>query len=386
MNQKRARVGVCGRNDHHFQGADLALVKSAKIESIKMMSFTDWADFNRLTEENPGIDFVVRLYDGRFGVGHHPTPAEFADTFIPIVGALGTYADKFEIHNEPNHLHGIEGWGQEDHQAKDFNAWFLEVFDRLKQAHPWAWLGFPGLAIPHRDLEWVEICRPAVERANWLGVHCYWQNPTTDDCNHLADFWGLRFKSYHDKFPHKPIEITEFGNSNGQGGFPVNPDGIAREYVEYYQEIFKYPYLCSASSFIMSAPQEEWGDFTWRWEKGGDKPVVDLVRAMPRPELWEEEPPEPPPDPDPPPDLGEPIIGMARPPERITLPSGKRRDLAFCVGFGLWERGCIKVEWAYGYKIKLHPDGSKGIYCGESVEFMSGEDAIAFAEYWDSRS
>jgi len=376
MNQKRARVGVCGRNDHQFQEADFALVKSAKIESVKMMSFTDLAVFDRLVEDNAGIDFVVRLYDGRFGKGgRHPTPSEFANTFIPIIERLGTYADKFEIHNEPNHLHGIEGWGQEDHHAVDFNAWFLQVYDRLKQAHPWAWLGFPGLAIPHRDLEWIEICRPAVEKADWQGCHNYWQNPTSTEGNHLADFWGLRFKHYHDRFPNKPIEITEFGNSNGQSGFPVNPDKIAKEYVAYYQELFKYPYLRSASSFIMSAPQAEWKDFTWRRENGENNPVVGMVGAMPRPELWGEEAPAPPPDPDPPPESTDSSWKL------LTLPSGYMVNLDFVIdAFPLLD-GKLLLTVAHGLKVEEF--GDRGIrVCDVSRKELSVADAEVFMSRW----
>ena len=86
MQQKRARVGLHGRNDHHFQSADYELVKTARIESLKMMSFTVLDDFARLARENPDIEFIVRLYDGRFGKGEkHPSPTEFADTFAPIM-------------------------------------------------------------------------------------------------------------------------------------------------------------------------------------------------------------------------------------------------------------------------------------------------------------
>ncbi|MFZ5917633.1 MAG: N-acetylmuramoyl-L-alanine amidase [Chloroflexota bacterium] len=282
---RQCRVGVHGRNDHLYQGRDYDLVREAKIEAIKMMSFNPTHVFHQLRDVNPDLDFIVRLYDDRMHIGHHPTPAEFADRFIPIMQQLQPYATKFEVHNEPNHLEGKEGWGQEDGHARDFNAWFLEVYDRLKQACPWASLGFPGLAIPHRDLEWVDICRRAVERADWLGVHCYWQNPTYTENNHLADFWGLRFKYYHQKFPNKLIEITEFGNSNGQGGYPVDHGKHAQEYAAYYQELFKYPFILSASAFIMSAPQSEWEIFVWRLESGHFLPEVAAVRDIPRPPL-----------------------------------------------------------------------------------------------------
>ena len=289
----RCLVGLCGRNEPEFRPADHALIESAKIEMLKMMSFAPPEVFRVLKEANPDIDFVVRLYDGRFGVGRRPTPGEFAEGMNPLVESLQSYVDKFEVHNEPNHLRGIEGWGQEDGHAADFNGWFLEVYDRIKQACPWVSLGFPGLAIPHRDLEWIELCREAVERADWLGIHSYWQNLTVDDRNHLADFWGLRFKAYHTLFPNKNIHITEFGNSNCQGGYSVDFARIAQEYVEYYQELFEHSYVRSASSFLMSAPQPEWWWFAWREETGAFRPVVNAVGAMERPM------PAPPPVPEP---------------------------------------------------------------------------------------
>jgi len=301
---RQCRVGVHGRNDYQYHGRDFDLIREARIEAIKMMSFNPPDVFHRLRDVNPDLYFIVRLYDDRINVGYHPTPAEFTDKFVPIMRQLQPYATKFEVHNEPNHLQKIEGWGQEDHYAHDFNAWFLEVYDRLKQACPWASLGFPGLAIPHRDLEWVEICRPAVKRADWLGVHCYWQNPSFTEGNHMADFWGLRFRYYHEKFPDQQIEITEFGNSNGQSGYPVDPHKIAQEYADYYQELFKYPYLLSASAFILSAPQTEWQIFVWRQENGHFQPIVTALRDMQRPALAPSPTVEPPEKPKP----TEPII------------------------------------------------------------------------------
>lgn len=289
-------VGVHGRNDHQYHGRDYDLIREAKIESIKMMSFTLPVSFSQLRDNFPNLLIITRLYDDRMGIGYHPAPAEFADKMIPIMQQLRPYTNMFEVHNEPNHVAGIEGWGQEDSHAVGFNSWFLGVYDQLRQACPWASLGFPGLAIPHRDLEWITICQEAVNHADWLGVHCYWQNPTTNDANHMSDFWGLRFKHYHGKFPNKDIHVTEFGNSNTQSGLPVDHERIAKEYVAYYGELYEYPYLKSANAFIMSAPQREWGDFCWRDESGRFRPVVAAVGNMPR---VEPTPVEPPPEPTP---------------------------------------------------------------------------------------
>jgi hypothetical protein len=308
MATRSARVGIHGRNDYwqcKFEESDYQLIREARIEHVKTM-ISDQAEkpdvlrnavgvYKRLREINPDMDFVVRLFDAEVKEGRHPTPQAFANRFTPIMNSLYEecpYVVKFEVLNEPNHSGGLGGWGHEADKARDFSRWFLETYDLLKTACPWASLGFPGLVIaqgpePGLDLDWIEICRKAVERSDWLGVHCYWQNRTYTEGNHTADNWGLRFKACHDKFPDKIIEITEFGNSNGQSNYPIEREKTAQEYVEYYQELFKHPYINSAASFIISSSDATWGDqgFTWRKESGEFWPVVRFVGAMKRPPL-----------------------------------------------------------------------------------------------------
>lgn len=270
-----ARIGLNARNDVYFPEEDYRLIREARIETLKVLSITDVSVYERLRRENPSLEFIVRLWDKGFGPGQHPSPQEFVERVAPRIQALRPYAEKFEIHNEPNHFHRLEGWGSSDGHARDFRDWFLEVLRRLKELFPWAKFGFPGLAInyPHRDLEWLEICREAVEEADWLGCHCYWQYE-----NHLSEEWGLRFRLYHKLFPHKTIEITEFGDSTPD----LSPEDMARKYVEYYQELYKYPYVNSACAFIASSPDPSWASFVWRTEEGEFRPVVRAVASMPR--------------------------------------------------------------------------------------------------------
>jgi N-acetyl-anhydromuramyl-L-alanine amidase AmpD len=284
MADRTCRVGVHGRNNVSFGEPDYAAIRNAKLEALKMMSQTRVEVFKKIKEIDPNVELITRLYDDRFGTDTHPSPEQFVERHIPVMQQLRPYCVKFEIHNEPNHLHRYEGWGQEDQHAQSFNRWFLRVFELLKNACPWSSLGFPGLAIPHRDLEWIEICRPSVERADWLGIHCYWQTPRGQERNHLVDFWGLRFKYYHEKFPNKTQEITECGNSNIQANppIPISEDDLARQYVEYFQELFKYPYINSAAFFLLSSQDPTWDFFAWRKEDGRLKPVVNAVGRMPR--------------------------------------------------------------------------------------------------------
>lgn len=293
MAKHRVRVGLHSRNDVHFPEHDYTLVRQARIETLKMMSFTDVGVYDRLRRENPGIEFIVRLYDDRLSRDSRPSPGDFVSKMVPYVTRLRPYATKFEIHNEPNHATGIEGWGSSDESARAFKQWYVQVLGALKQACPWAQFGFPGLALnhPHRDLEWLDICRDIVLASDWLGCHCYWQYD-----NLLNDQWGLRFKLYQKRFPNKEIEITEFGDSTPN----LSRDKMANEYARFYRELNKYSYLGSASAFIASSPDPAWAPFAWMKEDGEMLPVVDAVRNVSREPVEVPVPPAPQPPTKPP--------------------------------------------------------------------------------------
>ena len=280
---QRCRVGVCGRNDYTFYEPDYQAIQIARIETLKMMSQTDVAVYKRVREINPEMEFIVRLYDDRIRDGNRVSPQQFVERMAPIIQRLRPWVVKFEVHNEPNHVDGKEGWGPSDDMARDFNQWYLEVLRRLREVAPWAEFGFPGLAVgdyPHRDRAWLQICRPAIEASDWLGVHCYWQFG-----NMRSRDWGFRFQIYHDMYPDKPIEITEFGDStNADYPGTKSPEQIAAEYKEYYTLLQKYAYLRSASAFILSSQDRQWEPFAWRLENGTLLPVVYAVADVPRPE------------------------------------------------------------------------------------------------------
>ena len=277
MADRSARIGLHARNDYTFAEGDYLVIGETRIETLKILSFTQNHVFERVRRENPDLEFIVRLHDSRIGTTH-PGPEAFVNAAVPRINDLRAFAVKFEILNEPNHNQGYEGWGSSDAEARSFRDWYLEALRRLKRACPWAKFGFPGLAPhwPHRDLEWLDICREAVQASDWLGCHTYWQYD-----NQLKNDWGLRFKAYHEKFPDKVIEITEFGNSTPN----LSGDILAVQYAMFYQELFKYPYLGSASSFIASSADPQWAHFVWRKESGEFRPTVRGTGNIPRPPL-----------------------------------------------------------------------------------------------------
>lgn len=301
MTTRTCRVGIHGRNNEEWHDIDFQVLRDAGVEVIKPMSHTRPHHFERMRRELPNAEIITRLYNGAFNKGGHPSASEFAGEMIPVITNLKPYCTKFHIHNEPNHASRDEGWSNSDEDARSFNAWFIEVFRRLKEAHPWASIGFPGLALgehSHRERTWLRLCRPAVEMADWLGVHCYWQTPPGQGPQLLDEALGMNFKHYHSQHPDKTLEILECGNSNIHSNFPISDEAIADEYVRWLQEVFNYPYVNSASFYILSSHDtSSWSFFCWRTEHGAIKPMVYRVGAMHRPRWIPVHTPKPEPQP-----------------------------------------------------------------------------------------
>ena len=131
MAKHRTRVGLHARNDARFPEPDYALVREAKIETLKTMSHTEVSVYKRLRDENPNLEFIVRLYDDRLRPDQRPSPAEFVGRMVPLMQALKPYTAKFEIHNEPNHQSGLEGWGATAQDAQRFRDWYMQVLAGL---------------------------------------------------------------------------------------------------------------------------------------------------------------------------------------------------------------------------------------------------------------
>lgn len=290
----RPLVGLHARNDHGFTQTDWLILQQAKVESLKTMSFTTDTTYSQARQSNPSMEFIVRLYPGGSGRGHVPQPQAFADMFRDTIERLYNQFGvlKFEIHNEPNHNTGLEGWGDSQEDALSFQNWYKQTFAILRERHPWALLGYPGLAVPHNDLEWLDWNREAIEMSDWLGAHIYWQTPPGHEGNYQSEFWALRFKKYHEKFPHKLIEITEFGNSNGQSPpLTLSREEQRLQYEWWMKKILEFPYLGSAHGFIATSPDPRWVQEGFAWgDDGGVFPVVSaigaIVRAARRPEWY----------------------------------------------------------------------------------------------------
>ncbi len=374
----RALVGLHARNDTQtFPDVDFDVMRIAKIELLKTMTLNSDEIYIRSRQINPEMQFIVRIFcDCK---GQHPTPDAFVNQAIPRLKQLLKWTHRFEIHNEPNLANRGEGWGGALSDAADFRDWFLAVLSKLRAAVPQGSFGFPGLAlqpVAPSDLAWAEVCRPAINAADWLGVHCYWQY------DHMTDpTWGMHFLPYHQRFPNKVIEITEFGDATPPG--QVQEAHIAKEYMDYYTLLQRYAYIGSASSYILSSPDPRWEMYAWRKKDGRITPIPYEVAKVPRPQpqpwavRWE--------SPQVPTQI--PLGGMAE--ARFTLvntgtqtwPAGG--DHPVRLGYRWFIPGGAEVPATKGYRTALPADLAPGKAVTLTAKFAAPADPGEYVLQWD---
>ena len=189
--------------------ADLPLVKAlVRLDTVGWGEVDWWRLAAHLRED---CTVILRLFfPGKLEPGDFLTRS--ARKLRPILELLGDREILIEIHNEPNHAEGIEGWGAAPMQAKQFATWYAQVYAGLMDAgfHN---LGWPGLAVgswAHNERHWAKLCRHQIRNSSWIGVHAYWQRPEEIDHPDLGGNW----RWYRQRWPNKRIIVTEAGNSS----------------------------------------------------------------------------------------------------------------------------------------------------------------------------
>jgi len=257
-------VGIHARNDYHLAQADLDMIRIARLEAVKFLSFTDPIEAHRVRRINPDIFIMVRLFSGELDSGKMQTPIDFVEKRgSEIKGWLAQGVKDFEITNEPNLLCKKYGLFC---SPESFCIWLERVLTLLREQFPQAKFGFPGLSPPIDDFLWLDGCSSAIGKADWLGLHTYWRS--WDEFH----FWSKRYELYHERFPEKTIIVSEFSNPT------LGPEGEAIEqYLEFYKMLREVPYIKAAMSFIQSSPDPRWAREAWRNEDGTFKPIVEAI-------------------------------------------------------------------------------------------------------------
>jgi hypothetical protein len=192
---------------------ELEIVHRSRIEHVMIVAYEAGQAQKAISRfRNAGVKhFIIRA------AVHPPItnqPQEFIRRTIPILReyatALGS-ANEFLIalHNEVNLTE--EGWGTVWRNGAEFANWYLQVAAAYRTAFHGCRIGFPALspgeAIPNRRAEEGQFlleARTAINDADWIGVHYYWQLPDGSDIDPPATQWRTWFGT-------KPIIATEVG-------------------------------------------------------------------------------------------------------------------------------------------------------------------------------
>lgn len=267
-------VGLHGRADGPMFEPDWQAVTNGRVEALKLLTWARGEDVDRARQINPNMFIMARTM---FGFKQNKiSPEQFAET---VGNDMQKHYDRgiryFEIHNEPNLT--IEGWGTSWQDGSEFGAFFLSVIELLKTRYPeckWGWPGLsPGPAISGQRFEmwsFVDGARVAMEQADWIGVHCYWQG--TNDNAVLTSTTGLLYQAFRDRWPNKLIFITEFSNSSRD----VDKAIKARQYVKYYEHLRNQSGVGAAFSFVASATSF-FEHEAWRSETGQQSAIPSTI-------------------------------------------------------------------------------------------------------------
>lgn len=240
-------------NKQRWDESDFEQIQQAGFQGLVTLTITDVDVLARADKLlAPPSQWIARLW----WPGRPPAPTEFVAAMKPKLQAYQNLGLRYivEILTEPNHFSGGPGWGITAEAARDFRLWYHLTLKLLRREFPTLEFGFPALcAVPDlkTDLVWLDVCEDAVEASDFLAVHCYWQydNVTSPD-------WGYRFLQYHARFPDKTLWITEFGDSTPD----VSHERKAEEYLAFWKEVAKYPYIAGAAPFLIGGTPD-WAEF-----------------------------------------------------------------------------------------------------------------------------
>jgi len=105
---------------------------------------------------------------------------------------------------------------------------------------------------------WHNKLIPLVEEVDFISIHTYpvWEYKHIHDA---LEYTKQNFFGIADKYPHKPVMITEAGwatNSNGRG---IQPENVSEEFQEiYYHDLSNWSKEQGIISFVFEAFDEPW--------------------------------------------------------------------------------------------------------------------------------
>lgn len=268
-------VGVNGRVGGAMTDADWDVLQQAKVEAVLLQADTATAeDVTRMQSISRDAYVVVGL---PLSNASRPISARsFARTAVQRLRALYDAGVRdVELGYEPNVVAG--GLGVNWMSGAEFATWFQEAVNWLRQDLPEIRVGFPGLSpgataggLRAESVAFLEEAAPAMEAADWIGVHCFW----ADEGGAFSPEGGYAYRAYRNHWPDKPLLITEFSNTSPH----VPMEDKAQEYAEYYAFLRRQPGLAAAFSFAVSAATG-YEHEAWRAEDGAVSAIPEVIGA-----------------------------------------------------------------------------------------------------------
>lgn len=278
---------------------DLEVFKALGLGAVKLLCGVHSPAVIDTYRKNGAFFLQARIYYPPIAQGR--TPEQFVnDTKDAIAAFVQAGLGEFEILNEPNLSR--EGFGASWKSGDEFNTWFQDALGRLRKLFPTTKFGFPApnpypadfsddttVNRPYRpvgDVDFLEACNDAILAADYLCVHCYWEN-----VDQMRDYdptnigkGGLRFlRLYHERFPTMKIVISEFSNIR-PGLSAYAPDDaqwrvVGDEYAEFYTTCAQYPWIYTM--FARSLRDASYPDQSWLTNDLQQRRIIEGVKARP---------------------------------------------------------------------------------------------------------
>lgn len=223
---------------------ELDCLRIGKVHAFKALTLqhppNNAALVDQVRSVNPDIFIMARLmFPSDSDNKTKFTPQQFVDYVLPP--ALVMYdkgVEYYEIHNEPNLF--IEGWSWNWVNGIAFGNWFNEVCAILRNSMPNAKFGFPGLSPQADRTLWCEAsnqfyldAKDAINAADWLGVHSYWQDRGTGYWQMDSTDGGMYWKVIQSMYPNKPLYLTEYSCNNPN----ISDSDKGKMYAEYIEKL-----------------------------------------------------------------------------------------------------------------------------------------------------
>lgn len=111
-------------------------------------------------------------------------------------------------------------------------------------------------------LTWHNKLEPLVEEVDFISIHTYpvWEHKNIHEA---MEYTKQNFLGVAQKYPDKPVMITEAGWATCSNGRGINPDNVSEEYQEiYYNDLIKWCKDEGIITFFFEAFDEPWKGFS----------------------------------------------------------------------------------------------------------------------------